>query len=181
MAILNHSFDTIKILEKIDKLFGKKSNYQLFQALILVLIVSSIGACGIAAKTRAAIKGDLNMYVSIAAKVNSDNPLPVDVVWVYDEDLLKELLKLSAKTWFEKKEQFRRDFPSNEAFEVWPWEWTPGQKVAVQKIPIKAKSKGGIIFANYLIDGDHRARIDPAEDFQINFSEESFSLQEPKD
>ena len=181
MAILNHSFDTIKILEKIDKLFRKKSNYQLFQALILVLILSSIGACGIAAKTRAAIKGDLNMYVSIAAKVNSDNPLPVDVVWVYDEDLLKELLKLSAKTWFEKKEQFRRDFPSNEAFEVWPWEWTPGQKVAVQKIPIKAKSKGGIIFANYLIDGDHRARIDPAEDFQINFSEESFSVQEPKD
>jgi type VI secretion system protein len=171
----------MKIRKKIDKPFGEKPNYQLFQVLILVVIVLSVGACGIAAKTRAAIKGDLNMYVSIAAKVNSDNPLPVDVVWVYDEELLKELLKLSAKNWFEKKEQFKRDFPSDKAFEVWPWEWTPGQKVTVQKIPIKAKSKGGIIFANYLTDGDHRARVDPAEDFQINFSEESFSVTEPKD
>ena len=145
------------------------------------MIISFSGACGIAAKTRAAIKGDLKMYVSIAPKINKDSPIPVDVVWVYDEELLKELLKLSAKVWFEKKEQFKRDFPSDQAFEVWPWEWTPGQKVSVQKIPIRAKSKGGIIFANYLKDGDHRARVDPAQDFQINFSEESFSIKEPKD
>ncbi len=171
----------MKTLGKIDKPFREKTNYRFFQVLTLILIILFTGACGIAAKTRAAIKGDLKMYVNIAPKVNSDNPLPVDVVWVYDEELLKELLKLSAKAWFEKKEQFKRDFPSNEAFEVWPWEWTPGQKVMVQKIPIKAKSKGGIIFANYLTDGDHRARIDPAEDFQIDFSEESFSVKEPND
>jgi hypothetical protein len=181
MTFLNHSADSMKTLEKIDKFYRKKPNYQLFQVLILILIALSIGACGIAAKTRAAIKGDVKMYVSIAAKVNSDNPLPVDVVWVYDEELLKELLKLSAKSWFEKKQQFKKDFPSKEAFEVWTWEWTPGQKVTVKKIPAKAKSKGGIIFANYKTDGDHRARIDPGEDFQINFLEESFSVEEPKD
>ncbi len=168
-------------LGKIDIYIREKTNYRLFQILILVAIFLFIGACGIAAKTKAVIKGDLKMYVNIDPKINSDNPLPVDVVWVYDEDLLKELLKLSAKAWFEKKEQFKRDFPSNEAFEVWPWEWTPGQKVMVQKIPIKAKSKGGIIFANYLTDGDHRARIDPSEDFQIDFSEDSFSVKEPDD
>ena len=168
-------------LEKIDTSRLKKSNVRWLQVLILLFIFSFIGACGIAAKTRAAIKGDLKMYISIAPKVNSDNPLPVDVVWVYDEDLLKELLKLSAKTWFEKKDQYKRDFPSDEAFEVWPWEWTPGQKVPMQKIPIRAKSKGGIIFANYLIEGDHRARVDPAEDFKIYFSEESFTVKEPED
>ncbi len=181
MSLSNHHMNFMEILEKIDTFFPKKQKYRWLQALIIVVTISFIGSCGIAAKTRAAIKGDLKMYVNIAPKINSDNPLPVDVVWVYDEELLKELLKLSAKAWFEKKEQFKRDFPSNEAFEVWPWEWTPGQKVAVQKIPIKAKSKGGIIFANYLIDGDHRARVDPAQDFQIDFSKESFSVKEPED
>jgi len=171
----------MKTLEKIDIFFREKTNYRFFQVLILVLVILFTGACGIAAKTRAVVKGDLKMYVNIAPKVNSDNPLPVDVVWVYDEELLKELLKISAKTWFEKKEQFKRDFPSDEGFEVWDWEWTPGQKVTVKEIPIKAKSKGGIIFADYRTDGDHRARINPADDFQIDFFEESFSVQEPND
>ena len=155
----------MKTLGKNRFLLNKKQNWQWIQVSILILIIMSCGACGIAAKTRAAIKGDVKMYVDISPKVNTDNPLPVDVVWVYNEDLLNELLKLTSKSWFEKKEQYRRDFPSNSGFEVWSWEWTPGQKVPMQEIPTRTNAKGGIIFAHYLIDGDHRARIDPVEDF----------------
>ena len=175
----------MKILDQINISLHKKKNDRFFKFLSLAFFILFSGACGITAKTKAItkalIKGNLKMYVNIAPDLNSDNPLPVDIVWVYDEDLLKKLLKISAKTWFEKKDQFKKDFPSNKAFEVWPWEWTPGQKITVKKIPIKAKSKGGIIFANYKKDGDHRARVDPAEDFQIDFSKESFVVKETKD
>ena len=112
-------------------------------------------------------------------EANQNNPLAVDLVLVFDEDLLKQLLNYSAKTWFEKRDQIQRDFPEGEGVQIWNWEWTPGQRIGIKEVPMTAKAKGGLIFAQYFSKGDHRARFDPLGDVHIDFLKDSFKIKEP--
>ena len=67
-----------------------KSEICLLAALSLLIFV---GACGIATRTRALVKGDIKVSVNIAKETNQDSPVAVDLVLVFDEDLLKQLAK----------------------------------------------------------------------------------------
>ncbi|HEY0006756.1 MAG TPA: hypothetical protein VGB17_18380, partial [Pyrinomonadaceae bacterium] len=71
----------------------------------------------------------LDLRVDVAQQANNNNPIAVDLVLVSDKKLLKELLKLSAAEWFEKRHQFRLDYPKETGLNAGSWEWVPGQVV----------------------------------------------------
>jgi type VI secretion system protein len=108
---------------------------------------------------------------------NANNPIAVDLVRVADKDLAKEIGKLTAADWFQKKEQYLLDYPKPGELEVVDSrEWIPGQSVSPITIPVPGalpiaipvkipvvapKPPTMFVFANYFTPGPHRANLLP--------------------
>lgn len=144
--------------------------------LVILLLFLLINGCNVGARTLALFGGDLNVRVAISEHANKNQPLMVDLVIVNDSDLLEKLMEVPAEEWFQKREQYKRDYPKRTGFESWEWEWTPGQKVDELVLPIRVKAEAGLIFARYYTEGDHRARFDPLKNILIEFNEEDFQV-----
>lgn len=110
----------------------------------------------------------LDVRVHISAQANGGNPVALDIVLVSDKDLLKELEKMTATQWFERRNQIILDHPKQSEMVVRQWEWAPGQVVAPDRLVIPPEIRAGLIFANYFNPGEHRAVINPrAKDILI--------------
>lgn len=136
--------------------------------------------CGLGVRTRAVFGGKVDLTTKISATANQNTPVAVDLLLVYDKDLLKDLLKTPAKAWFERREQMKHDYPPGTAFDIWQWEWVPGQRVPPQSLPLKARAQAVIIYANYLAPGEHRARVDPHADLVLQLLEKNFTVEPVK-
>ncbi len=145
-----------------------------FGGLIALFLIASLTACSLKTRTQALFGQKVKFEISIAEDANNNNPVAVDYVLVYNKELMDTLLKMPAREWFEKRGQFKRDYPGNEAFASWSWEWIPGQEVEIKKLPVKTEAKGSLVFANYFSKGDHRARIGPNKSFKITLLKDSF-------
>ncbi|MEN3326538.1 MAG: type secretion system protein [Acidobacteriota bacterium] len=88
---------------------------------------------------------------------------------------------MSAKEWFEKRQQVELDHPKETALATQRWEWVPGQQVQVDRVPVKFEVVGGVVFANYFNAGAHRASIDPRKGVLITLDDENFCVQTLKD
>ena len=119
----------------------------------------------------------LDLRVDVAQQANNNNPIAVDLVLVSDKKLLKELLKLSAAEWFEKRHQFRLDYPKETGLNAGSWEWVPGQVVRLDRMTVKLEISGGIIFARYFTPGTHRAHIDPRKNLRLILEAEDFTVE----
>lgn len=128
----------------------------------------------------------VRVQMEVARTLNQNSPVAVDVVLIYDDKLFKDLQKVTAKEWFEKREQMIRDNPSGLLFGVWRWEVAPGQSVASKTlyVPVKtlfiypkARVLGGVVFADYASPGPHRASIAPGQDILIRLSEKDFAVE----
>ena len=119
----------------------------------------------------------LDVKVHVSPKANNNNPVAVDLVLVSDKKLLKELMKMSASEWFEKRGQVQLDYPKETGLYAGRWEWVPGQEVKVDQVNIKSDFAGGIVFANYFKPGAHRALIDPHKGVLITLGEDNLCVQ----
>ena len=146
-------------------------------ALLSLAVMGPLSGCGLAVQTRSLFGQELKVQVFVAQKANQDNPVAVDLLRVFDGNLLTELLKLSASEWFEKRDQIKRDYPGKVGFEGVEWEWTPGQSVPVLTLPLEPAARAGIIFANYFAKGAHRVRFDPNDSIMINLLEDGFTVE----
>lgn len=146
-------------------------------ALLSLAGMGALAGCGIAVQTRSLFGQELKVQVFVAQRTNQDNPVAVDLLRVFDANLLTELLKMSASEWFEKRDQIKRDYPGKVGFESVEWEWTPGQSVPVLSLPLEPAARAGIIFANYFAKGAHRVRFDPNESIMINLLEDAFTVE----
>lgn len=100
--------------------------------------------------------------VSIYAEpdANQNSAIAVDLVLVYNQDLLKTLGKMSAAAYFSSSKQLLLDNPT--LLDIWHWELVPGQVVENFSPPQdKGDAYGAYVFANYLTPGDHRVRVAP--------------------
>jgi len=145
--------------------------------LLALALLAALPSCGIGLRTRALLGGKIDFKVLVSDTANQNSPVALDFLLVYNSDLLKELAKMPARDWFDKRDQIKRDYADDTGLEVWQWEWVPGQNVPLQRLPLKPKAKGGVIFANYLSPGEHRARIDPHESLMITLLEKSFTVR----
>jgi len=123
----------------------------------------------------------LEVQVHVSPKANNNNPVAVDLVLVTDKKLLKELMKMSAGEWFEKRHQVELDYPKETALNAGRWEWVPGQDVQVDRVPVNMDVVGGVIFANYFNAGPHRAPIDPRKGILITLGDENLCVQSLKE
>jgi len=158
-----------------------RGNSQLSIIIIIVFVASlCLSACGIktlATRTKAIMGAKLNVEVIVSEDANQNRPIALDLIVVYDEKLLEQILEMTSTDWFEKKNQIRRDYLKGEGFDSWEWEWVPGQSVPLQKLPLKPKALGGFIFADYRSKGEHRYRIDPFGGVKIHLSEKDYVVE----
>ena len=110
----------------------------------------------------------------VSRRANQNRPVSADLVLVYSEELLAELLALSGQDWFDRREQKRSDHKGD--MDVFAWEWVPGQIVPVQAVPLSRRVIAGLLFADYSSPGDHRTKIDPRKTVTIEFLERDFSV-----
>lgn len=122
----------------------------------------------------------LVVKVNISQRANNNNPIAVDLILVKDKKLYRELMKLSASEWFEKRNQYRRDYPKETGLTAGSWEWVPGQVVAVEPIVLKYKVAGALVFANYLKPGTYRATVDPSKPVVITLGPDEISVKPKK-
>lgn len=122
--------------------------------------------------------GTLPVEVTVAADVNQRSPIAVELLVVYERPVLEKLRELSARDWFDRRDQLRRDHPG--AFESWSWEWIPGQEVTVLEIRYGVGAKAGIVFADYLTPGSHRAVLDPHRPVRLELERDDFAVA-PRD
>lgn len=136
---------------------GRRSRIPCFTVLFLLVALSDCA------------KREFTVKVAIVPEANGNNPVAVDLVRVEDKDLAKEISKLTAADWFQKRDQYVRDYPKPGILTVESSEWVPGQPVSPLKIPsplslpipLISTSPTTLIFANYFTPGPHRAKLEP--------------------
>lgn len=153
--------------------FGRVSSLAL--SLFAIATALTITSCGIGTFTRKVFGEKLELDIMVDSIANNEIPLSMDVVYVYDEELFKNLLSMSARQWFDKKQEIANNFPDESGFEAFGWEWIPGQDTAVE-IPLRASTVGGIIFVNYYNEGQHRVRIDLFRDVSVKLGFDEFRV-----
>lgn len=111
----------------------------------------------------------------VTSQANQNTPIGLDLVIVYDDKLVAQVLKLPAKDWFEKRYQLKLDNPA--ALHTWQWELVPGQVVPFFTLPSESRrAKAVVVFANYRTPGTHRVRLDPFEGIIIRLLENGFEI-----
>lgn len=121
--------------------------------------------------------GEIQMQVSISARLNSNAPVAVEVVFPYDKALYQQLLKMDAKTWFAQRDQFMHDEANGKhLFDSWMWQWVPGQAVAAIPLEHRSGARGGLIFASYASSGAHRQSFDPDQNLRLDLGDQDFTL-----
>jgi type VI secretion system protein len=110
-------------------------------------------ACGPSISTRA-------VAFSVDPEVNQRSPVPVELVVVYDNEVLPILLELTARQWFLSRQQLLLDHPR--AIRSQLWELVPGQQLPMQRLPVpRDGAVAAFVYADYLTAGPHRVRVDP--------------------
>lgn len=115
--------------------------------------------------------------ISLDFDANQDSATAVDLVFVYDPNLLKALMKMKASDYFASSDQIKRDYP--EMVEVMHWELTPGQ-VAIEH-PVTEKSDypiAAFLFADYFSPGTHRLRVGSHEEIHVRLKKYDFCIIE---
>jgi type VI secretion system protein len=151
---------------------------KLFQRMAVAALVATALA---AAFTGCPKKGgEIEVRVQVSPEANGGNPVAVDLLLVSNKELLKELQKMTAAEWFEKRAQFILDHPKEGELWVGRWEWVPGQVVRLDDVKVAPKVRAAVIFANYFNPGEHRAVLDPRRDVTITLGESRLEVSQPK-
>ena len=107
-------------------------------------------------------------------RANENNPVAVDLLVINEEPLLEELLKLSARDWFQKRAQYIRDFPTG--IDLPSWELVPGSAVPPTPIEVRRRARGAVVFANYYAPGAHRLRLPDQSKVRVLLGEKGFTV-----
>ncbi len=133
------------------------TRHKIIKALSLLATILLVSCSGGDPKPELYIES-VSIYADPDANKNS--AIEVDLVLVYDLELMKTLSKMSASKYFGDSRQLLLDNPT--MLDIWHWELVPGQIVDNFAPPQEnGDSFGGFVFANYLTDGDHRVKVAP--------------------
>jgi type VI secretion system protein len=141
----------------------------------LLLVAVACAASGVACSSSPP-SVRLQLEVSLTQRANRDAPVPVSFVAAKDPKFFERILQLSAKQWFEQREQLRRDDPSGQLFTEWEWEHVPGYAPPPVVIEVDGNAIGAVIFANYHSPGDHRIRVGPQRRLRIELGDDDLAV-----
>ena len=109
--------------------------------------------------------GQFQMQVAIAPHANQDSPIAVDLLFVTNKALLKQLAGWNAATWFQNRREVIA--AQRSTLTAFSWEWVPGQHPNIIRINFSGSVQGAIVFADYYTPGPHRAVFDPHHPAQL--------------
>ncbi len=110
----------------------------------------------------------------ISEDLNNNYPVAVELIVVYNRDLESELAELTARQWFDSREQYLRDF-SKADLETFRWEWTPGQTASTQDFRYRRGARAALVFASYASPGEHRVIVDaPNRSLKVTLNDNDF-------
>lgn len=138
---------------------------RLWWTLAPILVLVLVSSCGLARKTRSAFAGKVRMEVLVLPRINQNSPVAVELLMIRDRSLWERLREKPAAEWFEERDALARSFP--DSYQSWRWEWVPGQEVPPQTLEVGRGVRWGLVFARYLVAGDHRAVVKPREPFRL--------------
>lgn len=138
---------------------------------VTLALLAALAACS---STPARVR--LLLGTVVAPRANQNSPVAVSFVVVNDQKLFEKLLQMSAKQWFDQREQLRRDDPAGATFTEWQWEFVPGQAPPPAVIEVNGAAAGAVIFANYKTAGEHRFRVGPQRAMRIELGDEDLSV-----
>ncbi len=122
--------------------------------------------------------GGRQVHISVVntERANLNNPVALDFLLVFNEKTETEAGKLTARQWFDKKAQFKRDHIVNVDYLLYEYEFVPGDPVPVIDIPFTVSGRSLLVYADYYTPGEHRVRVDPQKDATITLKERGFTL-----
>lgn len=114
---------------------------------------------------------------SVAPRTNQNSPVPLSLVAIQDPKLAEKVEQMTAKQWFAQRSQLRRDFPGDDAFSEWEWEYVPDQTPPPVVVQIDGRAIAAFLFANYSAPGDHRFRIGPFQRLRIDVGVDDVTIR----
>lgn len=159
-----------------DPMHGAGRPTSALWAAILVVVAGLLG-CG-SSPTYVRYQIDFQL----TRRANQNSPVAVALVVAKDQKFFENVAgKLTAKQWFEQREQLHRDDPSGHHFTEWKWEYVPGNPPPSQVISIESDAVAAVIFANYRAPGEHRVRVPPARRLLIDLGDEDVMVRPLED
>jgi type VI secretion system protein len=124
--------------------------------------------------------GGLRAYsVVVAPNANGYSPVPVEMVAVFDGKMVAEVAGLTARDWFQRREQFGRDYPGRWASKR--WEFVPGQSMPLHRLEKELQGARSVfVWADYPGEGPHRVRLDTFKDVVIEFGEKDVAVRQAR-
>lgn len=115
--------------------------------------------------------------ISLDSDANNNSATSIDLLIVYNQDLLKVLLSMESKDYFRAVNQLRRDYP--DLVDIWHWELTPGQNLKDHPVDLRIDTpQGAVIFADYYSPGAHRVRLGSFKEINVHLRKVDFCLIE---
>ena len=117
------------------------------------------------------------LEIRAVPNANGDSPVALDVVVPYAKEMLDQLVGITAREWFKRRDQFRRDFPTE--FDLLQLEIVPGTVRTVNlELRAAGNAEGALVFANYFSEGAHRVRVGKLENIVIDLLEHQFVVRQ---
>lgn len=131
---------------------------------IFLLLIVQLQGCALPGFL--AIKGTklgwTDVTLSAAPGANQNSPITVDVVLVFEDDMLERLSELPATKWLGVREDLRKTFPKSLSYRT--WELVPGQSIQVPGDSFGTpRVVGVLVYADYTTPGAHRLRVEKLE------------------
>jgi hypothetical protein len=99
-------------------------------------------------------------------------PVAVEMIHVYDSALADTIASMTATQWFRRRADLEWRHP--DGFESWQWEWTPGQTIGTQQLPVELHTHAVYLFAEYESAGAHRAKVPPFRSIELELGATQF-------
>jgi type VI secretion system protein len=151
---------------------------------MLVLCAGGVAACLATSCTLPARNPRFTLRVNPAPDANGRTPVPIDLVFVWDQAVAAQVKELTARDWFGRKPQFRQDDPHGTALTICEWEWVPGQRVPDINVVVPAAARswlyGAFAFANYRKTGLYRFQLAPGTTTILHLLEDRVAAEPPR-
>jgi len=136
---------------------------------LMLPILAGLPACGLFGSSPPEIDTE-TVDIQILPRANHDAAVAIDLVYVFNPQLLTQLQSIGAKDWFRQRDELRALYPTDLA--VSSYELVPGQLGPIEKVTKHNSDAIGLFaFANYQDEGAHRARLDRFEHVVVRLDE----------
>jgi hypothetical protein len=116
-----------------------------------------------------------NITIVTDQNLNNNTATALDLVLIYDANLLGQVVAMNATDYFIKKKQLMKDNPK--LIDVMPFELVPGQVLPDLEVTLsRLNAEGAILFAGYQTLGDHRLKIGRQKTLLIKMQQEDFII-----